>query len=300
MLRRLNKNIFYFILFFCFISLLSIYCAMPYTSSSLGNLFIKQLVWYTIGFLVMFFVVKVGNKPLFKYSYYFYFSGILLLVLLLLFGIPINNSKCWFIIPGIGSVQPSEFMKIFLLLLLSRMCANFRKEDKHSFSDEFLFIFNTFIIVLIPSILTFLQPDTGSVIIYFITYLMILFFSGINWKWFLFALLILGFILGIFGGIYFFDEELFISVFGTSFYYRIERIFMWKNGIGLQLENSLSAIGSSGLFGHGFNKTPIYLPEASTDFIFSIFASNFGFFGVLFFLFYLKLFLYLLILLVSH
>ena len=59
---------------------------------------------------------------------------------------------------------------------------------------------------------------------------------------------------------------------------------MWKNGIGMQLENSLSAIGSSGLFGHGFNKTPIYFPESSTDFIFAVYASNFGFVAVCIFL----------------
>ena len=47
----------------------------------------------------------------------------------------------------------------------------------------------------------------------------------------------------------------------------------------MQLTNSLSAIGSSGLIGHGFNHTPIYFPEAGTDFIFSVFASNFGFIG---------------------
>ena len=56
---------------------------------------------------------------------------------------------------------------------------------------------------------------------------------------------------------------------------------MWQDGVGLQLENALAAIGSSGLFGHGFNKTPIYFPESSTDFIFAVFASNFGFAGVI-------------------
>ena len=93
-----------------------------------------------------------------------------------------------------------------------------------------------------------------------------------------------------FSGIYFFNENLFIDIFGTSFYYRIERFFMWKNGIGLQLENSLSAIGSSGILGHGFNNTPIYFPESSTDFIFAVFASNFGFLAVCFFILIIILF----------
>jgi len=49
----------------------------------------------------------------------------------------------------------------------------------------------------------------------------------------------------------------------------------------LQLENAMAAIGSAGLFGHGYNKTPIYFPESSTDFIFAVFASNFGFIGII-------------------
>ena len=61
------------------------------------------------------------------------------------------------------------------------------------------------------------------------------------------------------------------------------------------MDNALASIGSSGLFGHGFNKTPIYFPESSTDFIFAVFSSNFGFIGVfvsllLFFVFDLYIF----------
>ncbi|MBQ8131721.1 MAG: FtsW/RodA/SpoVE family cell cycle protein, partial [Bacilli bacterium] len=81
--------------------------------------------------------------------------------------------------------------------------------------------------------------------------------------------------------LYFYQEKTFIAIFGSSIYYRLERIFDWQSGSGLQLENALAAIGSAGFFGHGFNNTPIYFPEASTDFIFAVYASNFGFFGVL-------------------
>ena len=64
-------------------------------------------------------------------------------------------------------------------------------------------------------------------------------------------------------------------------YYRLERVINWQDGSGMQLENALAAIGSAGFFGHGFNHTPIYFPESSTDFIFAVFASNFGLFGVI-------------------
>ena len=111
-----------------------------------------------------------------------------------------------------------------------------------------------------------------------------LFVSGIHWRWFVI----------LFGGIfaigvlffyfYFFHQEMLIQLFGSNLFYRIDRILDWQQGSGMQLENALSAIGSSGLFGHGFNRTPIYFPESGTDFIFAVFASNFGLVGSLLFL----------------
>ena len=135
------------------------------------------------------------------------------------------------------------------------------------------------ITTLIPSILTFLQPDTGAVIIYFIIFLSMLFSSGINKKWFIYIGSILLSMFTIFFYLYFFKENTFIDIFGNNFFYRIDRLINWQNGSGMQLNNSLAAIGSSGLTGHGFNNTPIYFPEAGTDFIFAVYASNFGLIG---------------------
>ena len=108
-----------------------------------------------------------------------------------------------------------------------------------------------------------------------------IFASGIRARWFLIASFLVMVGVGSFLGLYFFKEDVFINIFGNSIYYRLERLFDWKNGSGLQLENALAAIGSAGLLGHGFNKTPVYFPESSTDFIFAVFASNFGFLGVI-------------------
>lgn len=279
---KLDKSILWFILGFFVISVTSIYCAALYTSKDLGNLALKQFVWYLVGLIVIIGIIKIGNDFIYQQAWIFYGVGVLALVFLLLFAEPINNSKCWFVIPGIGSIQPSEFVKIFIMLVLSDLISEFRKKySSPSLYDEFVFIVKSLLIVMIPTVLTFLQPDTGAVVIYLVIYVVMMFLSGIRLRWFLFALGILCFIIGTVGGIYFIDEEFFVSIFGTSFYYRIERLFMWKDGIGLQLENAISSIGSSGLFGHGFNKTPLYFPESSTDFIFAVFASNFGFFGVL-------------------
>ena len=270
------------IILLAIISIITIYSASSYISKDLGNLAIKQGIWYIIGIILVVIIIKFKNETLYNYTWFLYIFGNLLLLSLLIFAPEINSSKCWFIIPKIGSIQPSEFMKIFLMITLASMIHSFRNTyDDPTIKEEFIFILKTFIIFLIPSILTFLEPDTGCVLIYFIIYISMLFISGIRKRWFVLGLGLLAILLSIIFGLYFFNEKLFITIFKTGLYYRIERIFNWSNGSGLQLENAMSAIGSAGLFGHGFNNTPIYFPEAGTDFIFAVFASNFGLIGSL-------------------
>ena len=278
--KKINLGIVLPILLLAIVSIVTIYSASSYISKSMGNLALKQSVWYLIGIILVIILVKIKNEYLYSHTWILYIFGNILLFFLLLFAPEINNSKCWFVIPGIGSFQPSEFMKIFLMLTLATMIHNFRAESEDpTIKEEFIFILKTLIILLIPSVLTFLQPDTGSVIIYFIIYFAMMFASGIRARWFIIAFIILALILGTIFGIYFLNDKLFISFFGNNLFYRFERIFNWSSGSGLQLENAKAAIGSAGLFGHGFNNTPIYFPEAGTDFIFAVFASNFGLCG---------------------
>ena len=223
-----------------------------------------------------------GNKFLYNNAWWFYIFGVLSLVGVLFFGITRNNATCWFQIPYIGTIQPSEFMKIFLIIILARLINNFNEEHLNpTIKDEFIFLVKIFILVMIPAVLTFIEPDTGAVIIYFIITLVMLFIGGIRKRWFFLVFLILGSILGIGALIYIFNGDLFIDIFGTSMFYRIDRLTNWSSSSGLQLTNSLIAIGSAGIFGHGLNNTPIYFPEMQTDFIFAVFASNFGLLGAL-------------------
>lgn len=282
MRRKLNLNIVIPVILFAVISIVTIYCAAIYTSSSMGNLTLKQSIWYIIGFLLVIVIMKLKNEFLYRHTWILYIIGNILLLGLLFFGTPINNSKCWYTIPGIGSFQPSEFMKIFLMLALATMIHDFRNDYKDpSCKDEFIFLLKSLVVVGIPSILTFLQPDTGAVIIYLVIYIMMMFVSGIRMRWFVSGLLLVVLAVGGVFALYHWQQDLFIEIFGTSIFYRLDRIFDWQSSSGYQLENALAAIGSAGLFGHGFNSTPIYFPEASTDFIFAVFASNFGLFGSL-------------------
>lgn len=289
--NKIDYSILGFVFIFFLISVVAINSALTYLPSDVGNLALKQVIWYGVGLLLVFIIFKVKNEYLYRNAWFFYILCNLLLLCLLLFAPAINNSKCWFIIPKIGSFQPSEFTKISLMLVLGTMINNFRLDyEEPSIKEEFMFLLKTFIVVLIPSILTFLEPDTGVVIIYFIIYISMLFASGIRLRWFIILGGIILLAIGLVLGCYFTSEKLFVSIFGNNLYYRFERVFNWKSGSGLQLENALAAIGSAGVFGHGYNKTPIYFPESGTDFIFAVFASNFGLLGCFLFLLLLLLF----------
>ena len=268
------------IVIFFIISVISIYSTKRLLPSSFSNLWIKQIVWYSLGIVLAYLTMTFRNKFFYNNAYIFYIIGIILLALVIPFGINVNNATCWFKIPFIGTFQPSEFMKIFLIITLARMITDFNNEYKNpDIIDELKFILKVLIIVFIPSILTFIEPDTGAVIMYLIITFAMLFIAGLRKRWFLITIGIITIFLGTFIAIYFFKQDLFIKIFGTSFFYRMDRITNWKNASGMQLENSLIAIGSAGAKGNGINHTPIYFPEMQTDFIFAVFSSNTGLIG---------------------
>ncbi len=273
-----------YIFLFFIISILSIY-------SSNRELILKQSMWYIIGFIFIVSIIFIGNKFFYKNTLYLYIIGIIFLVLVLLVGSTINGSKSWFKIPGIGNIQPSEYMKIILILIISKILYGFRKKDR-TFFNEFILISKVLLVTLIPSILTFLEPDTGVVIIYIVIMFIMLFISGIRYRWFIILFLSVISIISFILITYFTNTDLFISIFGSSFFLRINRLLDW--GLGYQYISGITSIGSGGFIGYGFNNTPIYFPEAHTDFIFAVFSNNFGFIGsiiliTLFILFDLRL-----------
>lgn len=286
---NLDKALIIYVSIFAIISLISIYSASMYLSKTLGNLVLKQAMWYAVGILFIFIIYKLKISFFIKISPYIYLFNVILLLGLLFVGPVINGSRCWYIIEGIGSFQPSEFMKISLVLIEAYIIDKFSSKEKNT-KNEFKLIALIFIVFLIPSILTFLEPDTGAVIIYFIITLLMLFISGIRLRWFIIGISMLIIIVASFLIFFFLKQDMFIKIFGSDFFYRIDRVINWQNGSGMQLENSLAAIGSSGILGHGFNKTPLYFPEAGTDFIFSVYASNFGLIGSCIFILLVVLF----------
>ena len=276
---KVNYKLLFIMIIFFIISLLSLYSA-DIINTSVNNILYKQLLWIIVGLFLIKIITTIGNNTIIKYSFILYIIMNILLLFLLLFATPINNAKCWFKIPGIGTIQPSEFMKITLILFLSNYINNYKLNHKYlSIKEEIHLLFKVFIIILIPTILTFLEPDTGAVFMYLILTISILFISKIRIRWFVGSILCLSTLILFVLYLYHYNINLFIKILGNSFFLRVERLINWSNTSGMQLERGLASIGSSGILGNGFSKNIIYFPEAHTDFIFAVFSSNFGYLG---------------------
>ena len=283
---KVDKFILIPLIIFAIISVLTIFSAQALLPSYLQSLAIKQVVWYILGFLIAYFIMFIGNKFIYNNIWIFYGIGCMMLLGLLLFAKPINEAKCWFTLPfNLGTFQPSEFMKIILIFAIARIIHEFNENYQNpTKEEEFKLLIKVLGVVFIPSVLTFLQPDTGVVLIYLLITLFMLFASGIRYRWFLYlGCILLGCIIFVLG-LYFFNTDLFIDILGTDFFLRVDRLLDWSKTQGFQLENGMIAIGSGGFLGYGLGNTPIYFPEPQTDFIFAVFASNFGFLGTTFLL----------------
>lgn len=265
------------IIFLIIIMLFSIYNL--YNSKimlkSYSNYYIKELIWWVIGFLVIIISSRLNLDIIFKKSKYLYVLGIILLVITHFFGITINGSTSWLKV-GFVSIQPSEFMKIPLILSL-------RSISLRNYSNIEYFIY-ALVLTLIPSIIVFMEPDTGAVIIYFLIFITFIFMRKYN-KWFyIISALLLFCIILIFIYLYLFQRDLFIKVFGTTLFYRIDRITNFLNQDGYQRNQALASLRSSKLFGRG---ELIYFPESTTDFAFTFLVSQIGIIpGIIFLIIY--------------
>ncbi len=266
------------IVIFFIISIISIYSSESILPNYYSNLHTKQLIWYSIGFVVFITLLFIKNEKIIRHSKLIYISSIILLIIVLIIGEKVNNTKGWIAL-GSLSFQPSEFAKIGLILYISKILNDFRFEENITYKKELFLILRITILTLIPSILVFIEPDTGAVISYFIILITLILFSDIRIRWPIILIILSILFLSLIAFLYIKFPNTFIKTFGDSIYYRIFRIIDWKNNSGIQLENSMIAIGMSNLFGMGINNLPVYFPEPYTDFIFSVYTNIFGFLG---------------------
>lgn len=234
----------------------------------------RQVIFAGIGLSLMILIINIDLFKIYKYIPIIFLISIICLILVLIPGIGVvrGGARSWI---GIGSLsfQPSELMKVTIILFLSRYFSKYDK-DLLKFKN---FFYVLFIIGLIFGFIM-LQPDFGTGLVIVLGSFLLLLVTGAPLKYFM-LLIIVG-IVGVVGLV-------------ISAPYRMERIFSfldpWSDplGSGFQAIQSLYALAPSGLFGLGFNKSiqkRFFLPEPQNDFIFAIVAEELGLVGASFLL----------------
>lgn len=276
------------------LSIVAIYGAIPLLPYWLSgfDLIIKQIVWIAIAISLLIVLIWLGIDRLFTGALVMYWLLMGLLVLLLAdkyvidlpLIAPVNGTTAWISIPGLGTIQPSEFMKIVLMIV----CANIihaHNEAKRTMSVmEDLRLFAKILAIAVPPlILIIAQPDTGIPIVIMIGIAVMVGVSGIRREWIVYSLVIGIAGIALFLFLFYNFESVLLNLVGAS--YRLNRIYGWLrtesyiSSYGLQLYQSLLAVGSAGWWGHGLQSVVVNMIEPQNDFIFAVFAQNFGFFG---------------------
>ena len=238
----------------------------------------KQIIWTIPGLSLFFFVINTNIRNLLKFSKFIFYFLFILVLLTNLNGITVNGSSRWLVLGNLR-IQPSELIKPFLILEASNLFAHWHliKNDKKLFS---IITFCSLILLILK------QPNLSTAAL-----------TGI-----------LIWVMGLCGGIKIISLVSFasfgfitgcISILNNEYQKLRVTSFInpWKDqqDTGFQLVQSLLAIGSGGLFGQGFGlsiQKLQYLPFMYTDFIFAIFAEEFGLLGCFFFLLFLIVFSY--------
>jgi cell division protein FtsW len=237
---------------------------------------LKQLLWATIGLFLMMGFASLKYTALQK-GFKLFFVGTFFLLIAVLFTSPVNGSRSWLSVAGLG-IQPSEFAKLATIIYLASLISK-KGETFRDFRKGFM---PAAVIVGIVSFLILLQPDIGSLVIFLVGTVAVIFAGGTPWKF-------IGTIAGIISVLGLLIS-LFILVFSgpDRFGYLANRFSMdpWSDPLnsGYHLVNSLYALGHGGLTGVGLGDSIqklLYLPEAHNDFIFPIIAEELGFIGVL-------------------
>ncbi|WP_353571251.1 putative lipid II flippase FtsW [Candidatus Albibeggiatoa sp. nov. BB20] len=250
----------------------SIYIAETRFADSL-HYFWRQLTYASIGLGAGLLIILIPMQFWHRASAALLLLGVFSLILVLLpyFGHSVNGSMRWIRVAGFN-IQPSELMKLFMILYLSSYLMRRSQEVRESFMG---FVKPMSVLILIAS-LVLLEPDYGATVVLFVTVLGMLFLAGVP---------MYQFVLWVIGVSCALSTLIFLAP------YRLERLTTFMNpwadpfNSGFQLTQALIAIGRGEIFGVGLGNSVqklAYLPEAHTDFLFSILAEELGLIGVIF------------------
>ncbi|MCL4542361.1 MAG: rod shape-determining protein RodA [Deltaproteobacteria bacterium] len=269
--KNFDFVIFFTVIIISIIGIINLYGSLSVNHQGLFDPYaIKQIIWFIVAFLLVFAIISIDYNTLIEIAYYIYGFIFILIIAVLLKGRITHGASRWISL-GAFSFQPSEFMKIGLIFALVKYLTSYKNKNFYSIKELII----PLIIILLPALLIAKEPDLGTALIVFFAGIIIIYLAGIKRS----AILILTGIALFLGPVLWLDLKL----------YQRNRILIFLHpakdylGAGYNIIQSEIAVGAGRLFGNGFSNgsqsTLNFLPAKHTDFVFSTFSQQFGFFG---------------------
>ncbi|HTZ95922.1 MAG TPA: rod shape-determining protein RodA [Terriglobales bacterium] len=267
-IRDFDWVLFIFVLIICTLGVLEIRSATMHTKFAGAH--IKQVYWIIGGIASMFLMSTINYQALLERVHWMYIAAVASLMTVLIFGQKYLGARRWVKMPGGGHFQPSEWVKLILILAVAKYFADLHQREL-SWSD----FIKAGAGVGIPMLMVLAQPDLGTALTYIPIAVMALFLGGLRAKQGLLVVLLAGLMMPV--------------AWHVLKPYQRERLtsFMQpdadRQGSGYQVIQSLIAVGSGGIWGSsaGSQTHLSFLPVPQTDFIFAAFAEEHGFVGAL-------------------
>jgi len=261
-----------FVLLICGLGVMEIHSATMHTKFAGAH--VKQVYWVLAGVGAMFLISLVNYQALLEQIHWFYIAGVGSLMAVMVFGQKYLGARRWIKMPGGNHFQPSEWVKLILILAVAKYFAEMRQREL-TWSD----VIKAGGIVGIPMLMVLAQPDLGTALTYVPVAVMGIFLGGLQWRQ--------GLAIGL------------LAVVGMTAVFAVPRVHVLKSyqkqrltsfldpeldpqGSGYQVEQSKIAVGSGGIWGGKGSQTHgAFLPIPQTDFIFAAFSEEHGFVGAL-------------------
>ena len=266
--RDFDWVLFIFVLLICGVGVVQIHSATEHTKFAGAH--IKQIYWVVGGVAAMFLVSLLNYQAVLDQVHWMYIASIASLMSVMIFGQKYLGARRWIKLPGGQHFQPSEWVKLILILAVAKYFADLHQKEL-SWPD----FFKAGAIVGIPMLMVLRQPDLGTALTYLPIAIMGLFLGGLHWKQAAIVILAGGLMMPL--------------AWHVLKPYQRERLVSFmepeadSQGSGYQVIQSLIAVGSGGIWGsaEGSQTHLAFLPVPQTDFIFAALSEEHGFVGAL-------------------
>ncbi|NRF90862.1 rod shape-determining protein RodA [Paenibacillus frigoriresistens] len=280
-LRAKKIDLIIIALLLCFMAISTIVIYSATNNTKFAGLHVNNLVMFAAMFVPMLVLAMLDYRDIIRHlSLYLYIFGILLLIFVMFKGLNINGSQRWINLHFM-QFQPSELVKVFVILLLAKMLEKRKGEYLLLFQD----IIPMIVVVGIPFLLVMKQPDMGTSIVFICILIGMLWIGKIRFKHGLIGLLVIIGVIGSIIALYFVDTTLFNKIVKP---YQLHRIQTFLNPASdpdqsYQVVNSLRAVSSGELMGEGYLHGKMvqsgYIPYDYADSIYVVIGEEFGFVG---------------------